>query len=500
MKTANRLLWTFLLLLAVLPTKATMYYSLSFDPAKHYIHVELNMKELPAGDLTMVLPVWAPGYYNLAFFPKNITDFCPMKSDGTKLKWTKEGATRWIVDKGSASDVKLTYRVYSNFINVCEAMVDSTHAFVPLSGICMYRLGQVKESVDLTVTPFPAWKEITTAMDIVSSTAPYKLKAPDFDVLYDSPILLGNQHIADFDLDGHGYQVVTPQGAPVDERVIPSLKKMIAATTKMFGETPYKDYKFMWLGKGMGGLEHAACQADYSGLDFTFKDSTEFLDFFSFVSHEFFHLYNIKRIRPIELGPFDYEHAVYTPSLWISEGFTNLYSDYDLVRAGIADGDFLLSQLSGHIKGIEGKEGHKHFTLRQSSYDAWLYFYDSPEDTSDRMFSFYLKGPIVGFLMDIYIRHESNNSRSLDDVMRALYNKYYKQLQRGFTEEEAWQVINETAGCDMSEFRRYVETTDEIDYSRLLGYAGLKLDGFTVEKQSKCDPLAAKIRASLLGK
>jgi len=479
--------------------QATMHYSLSFDPAKHYVNVSLSMDSLPAGDLTMVMPMWAPGYYNLTYFPKNVVDFAPAGSNGERLKWLKEGASRWIIDKGDASAVSLTYRVYSRFITVCEANVDSIHAFVPLNGICMYRLGCTSEPVELNVTPFEGWSEVTTALNIVKKTAPYLITATDFDQLYDSPLLLGNQKIIGFELDGHDYQVVTPQYAGIDDRLVPTLKKMIATTTKMFGETPYQNYKFMWLGKGMGGLEHADCQADYCDDNFIFKDSAAFLNFFSFVSHEFFHLYNIKRIRPIELGPFDYEHECYTPSLSISEGLTNLYSDYDLVRAGIADGDFLLSQLSGHLKGVESKEGHNHCSLRQSSYDTWLYSYGAFENTSDRYVSYYIKGPVVGFLMDIYIRHATNNKHSLDDVMRELYDKYYKELKRGFKEEEAWDIIYRTAGCDMSEFRRYVDTTDAIDYNRYLGYAGLQLNGYKIERLPKCDALASKIRASLLG-
>lgn len=477
---------------------ATMQYRLSFDTTKHYINVELSMDSLPGGQLTMVLPMWAPGYYNLAYYPKNITDFRPVGSDGTLLKWTKKGFTRWIVDKGNLQSVKLTYRVYSNFTNVCMAIVDNAHAFVPLSGVCMYKLGSVKEPVVLTVTPAAHWKKLTTAMDVRKNTAPYVLTAPDFDVLYDSPLLMGNQETEKFDLDGHEYEVAWPEGSKIDSRIVPDLKKMIKATTDMFGDIPYKDYKFMWLGKGEGGLEHAACQADYTDSCLVYADSMAYLKFMSFVSHEFFHLYNIKRIRPVELGPFDYEHANFTTGLWLCEGITNLYCYYNLVRGGVCSGDFLIYDMDDSIKRIEGNEGHKHSTLLDSSYNEWLFDYNSMEDTRDRRFSYYFKGPIVGFLMDIYIRRETGNKRSLDDVMRTLYTEYYKGLKRGFTEDELWTVITKVAGCDMSEMRRYVETSDDIDYGRLLGYAGLKLQGFNIQKLGKCDKLAMKIRKSLL--
>lgn len=478
---------------------ATMKFKLHFDVVKHYINVELNMDSLTDGNLTMVLPMWAPGYYNLAYYPKNITDFSPTDNNGAPLKWKKEGASRWIIYKNNAHNVKLTYRVYSNFNNVCMAIVDSTRAFVPLNGICMYRLDNINEPVELTVTPFNDWRKLTTVLDVLDKMPPYRIFAHNYDELYDSPILMGNQETAKFELEGHGYEIAWPQGDSIDHRIIPDLKKMIKATTNLFGDIPYKDYKFLWLGKGEGGLEHAACQADLMDTCLVYKDTIGYLKLMSYVAHEFFHLYNIKRIRPVELGPFDYEKENYTTGLWWCEGLTSLYNDYSMIRGGVCKGDFLLYELNDFISRIEGFEGHKHSTLLDSSYDGWLFNYDSNEDTRDRRFSYYFKGPIVGFLLDIDIRHKTNNKHSLDDVMRKLYTEYYQGLKRGFTEDELWTVIEKVAGCNMDEIRRYVSTTDEIDYNRLLGYAGLQLKGFNIEKMKKCDKLAFKIRKSLLG-
>ena len=222
----------------------------------------------------------------------------------------------------------------------------------------------------------------------------------------------------------------------------------------------------------------------------------------AFTTHEYFHLYNVKAIRPIELGPFDYDKEVHTPTLWIGEGFTVYYETQLLLRAGIIDKEYLLTDLSGYIRDTETTEGHRHMSLRQSSYDIWLNFFNRAANGNDVRISYYIKGPVMGLLFDIRLRELTQGKKSLDDLMRLLYNRYYLKENRGFTEEEFWTSAEEIAGAPLPLLRKYVDTTVEIDYDKMLAPAGLRLNKSTwkLETIPSMSSLQEKIHTDMFGK
>ncbi len=251
---------------------------------------------------------------------------------------------------------------------------------------------------------------------------------------------------------------------------------------------------------GGGGLEHKNSQAIFSESTWRFPSKKSYLEFMNFVAHEYFHLYNVKCIRPIELGPFNYDAENYTESLWISEGLTCFYEYVIMKNAGLSSARNTLDFLTGNILSYEPYEGKNHQSLAESSRDIWLNFFNDDENSKDVRISYYTKGPVIGFLLDIAIRNATNNEMSCDDVMRALYNRYYKKAGRGFTPDEFWELCKEIAGDDLKDIEDYVYTTCPVDYAKYLAYAGLTIDEkYNIDLMEECDEMQLEIRRSVIG-
>ena len=454
----------------------TLEYTVTPNPEDKYLYVDLKYapQGKRAGEMSLKMPVWAPGYYLIVDYPKNLADFEVKDEEGNPVNWRKEGKNEWIISE-SDKPLNISWRTYAYERSVAESRIEDDLAFIATNGVFMFADNNTDTPVTVTYNLPEAWEQkITTALE---KTGENTFAAPDFDVLYDSPALLGKQRQDSFELDGHTYSIAmeTPEGyddCPFKE----DIKKVIKAATEMMGGVPYKDYSFIYLGGGGGGLEHQSCQACYTSGSFNFADRAAYLSFLSFATHEYFHNYNVKAIRPVELGPFDYNREVFTPSLWISEGFTVYYESKLLERAGLYTPQERLDDLSQYFRAIYTKEGHKHMSLRQSSYDIWLYFFNFLSDSQDVTISYYDKGPILGLLFDCRIQTLTDGEKSLDDLMRLLYSRFYVEKGRGFEEEEFWAAAEETAGSSLDDLRRYVETTDEIDFDSILTPCGITLD------------------------
>ena len=245
---------------------------------------------------------------------------------------------------------------------------------------------------------------------------------------------------------------------------------MVEAATAIVGDIPYRHYTFIMMGQGVGGVEHQNSMAVFSKIP-RLQKQKGFKRWLSFITHEFFHLYNIKAIRPIAFGPFDYDTENHTNMLWFSEGGTVYYENIILNRAGFISPQEVLKNFSRKINSYENSPGNKKMSVARASHDTWTMPFFGDENT----ISYYDKGAGLCVLLDLKIRHESKNTKSLDDVMKELYLRYYKQLKRGFTDKEFQDVCEKMADCQLLEFFEYVYTTKKIDYNKYLGYAGLKM-------------------------
>ena len=459
-----------------------MAYQVRFvEPEKHYAEIQLTCNGLPDGQTNFVLPVWSPGYYQILDSPKHIIDFKATNAEGESLVWHKKSKNIWQVENGNEDAVSITYRVFANKKSVAESKIDSTKAFIMPNNMFMHVQDNLNQPVTVKFTPYQGWNKFSTGL---KSIADHTFYAKDFDVLYDSPIYMGNQKTLEFENEGKFYHlgIVTPEGLD-EERFVSDLKKMMSATTELMQHIPYDNYSYIMMEAGGGGLEHWNSQAVFTGGSFNFKLDEQYIDFMNFITHEYFHLYNVKAIRPIALGPFDYSRENYTDMLWVSEGITVYYEYLIMMRAGLLSPEKALDYLSSSIRRYENSEGKNHMSLSRSSFDIWLNFLSRDENAEDTTISYYNKGPIIGFLLDLEIRHSSNNQKSLDDVMRFLYNEYYLKQERGFTKEEFWSSCEQMAGRSLEEIRTYVDTVKPIDYQKYLDYAGLQIDLGLLEEQ-----------------
>ena len=318
------------------------------------------------------------------------------------------------------------------------------------------------------------WKQISTGLEPVSNKS-NTFSAPNFDVLYDSPILMGNQEYLRFDVKGVPHFVAIENLSETVDRkkMIADLQKMVTAATQLIGDVPYKHYTFLLMGRGNGGIEHlnsASIQFDGNSLN----TPAGYLRWLAYVSHEYFHNFNVKRIRPIALGPFNYDMENLTHMLWVSEGLSVYYENLVLVRAGLTTRDQYLDEMKRAIASFDNSPGHHYQSATESSWNTWNAGSGVGGDRNTSI-SYYDNGAMLGAMLDLNIRSESKNRKSLDDVMRALYRKYYLQKQRGFTDAEFRQECESAAGGDLAEVFSYADSTTDVDYAKYFQLAGLAL-------------------------
>lgn len=465
-------------------SQITMSYEAYFtQPEKHYIEIELQCNNLPSQETNFILPVWSPGYYKILDFPKNIVDFKARNSKGESIEWYKTSKNNWIVKNKNNTSILISYRYFANKKSVAESSIDSKKAFLIPNNMFMHVKNNINTPINVQITPYSNWKSINTGLNKINKNTFY---ANNFDILYDSPIYIGNPLIINFNHEQKTYKLSIEKPEGLKETVfINDLKKIISATTNLMQHVPYKNYSFIMMEAGGGGLEHWNSQAIFTSGSFNFKSNTEYTDFLNFITHEYFHLYNVKAIRPIQLGPFDYSKENYTNMLWVSEGLTVYYEYIIMMRAGLLKKEDTFNYLTRSITQYENIEGKNHMSLAQSSLDIWLNFFNHNENAKETTISYYNKGPVIGLLLDLKIRNATKNKKSLDNVMRLLYNQYYLKENRGFKEEEFWKVCETISGTLVNDIKDYVYTVKEINYQKYLNYAGLKIDLTSIKEATK---------------
>jgi len=483
-----------------------VHYTLSMDsPSSHKFHIALHYSGPASPTLDLKMPAWMPGYYQLLDYAKNVSDFHATDNTGHELSWVKPTHNTWRIEHPAGSSLTITYDILAQKAFVAQPWLDSSHAYIAPTGVFLYPDGQLQIPVALTIHPPSGWTRIATGLP---HTGQNTYQASDFDILYDCPILVGAlEDLPAFKVRGIPHYFTGYNMGEFDKQQLSNdLNKIVSQAVSFIGDIPYKDYTFLAIGDGPGGIEHLnSTTIGFSGA--SMKSSEGRQRMLCFIAHEYFHHYNVKRIRPITLGPFDYQQANKTDQLWVSEGLT-VYYEYMLVRrAGLMTGDDLLHHFQSDIASYEKHSGHLYQTLAQASEDTWS---EGPfGGNPDSSISYYQKGPAIGLLLDFAIRHHTTNKKSLDDVMRTLYHVYYQQKKRGFTGPEFRKVCETIAGTDLSEIFDYVYTVKEPDYAKYLTYGGLGIDqdpqsskdgkpGFRIYPLQQVDALQASIRKDWL--
>lgn len=461
-------------------------FEVSFtEPQAHYVEVEMNISGVKKEYVDVKMPVWAPGSYLVREFARQVEGFTA-NVNGKLVKSEKVKKNTWRVYTANANAVKINYRVYGFEISVRTPFIDDTHAFLSSTGIFMYPDGFLKSPSTVKVVPFKGWNKVSTGLDPVAGQA-FTYSAADFDILFDSPIEVGNQDVFEFIASGVKHEVAMYGGGNYDaSRLKVDMAKIVERATAIYGENPNKHYTFIvhnYL-QGGGGLEHLNSTVLGASRD-QYASEEGYKGFLSLVAHEYHHLWNVKRLRPVALGPFDYENENYTTDLWIAEGFTAYYENKFMLRSGFFTNNEFVSTLANSVTNVENTPGGKVQSAASSSFDAWIKYYRPNENSNNTGISYYNKGEVIGMLMDLEIANATNGTKSLDDVMKTMYLQC-KALKRGYTDAEFKTMVEKISGISFSDFwAKYVNGTAPIDYAKYFGYAGIQVKN---ENEGKVTP------------
>jgi len=459
------------------PAESTMAFTVTMpQPTSHIFHVAFRCEGLKGEMQDFKMPLWSPGYYGIIDYSRNVSNLHAEDGAGRPLAWEKVTRNTWRVVTGNAPVVLLNYDVYGAISFAAQNFLGENRAYISPAGLFLHVAGQLQHPVTVAIQLPPNWTRIATGLDDDAAGRANTFVAPDFDVLYDSPILMGNQESLSFTVEGIPHRVAIENvAASVDrEKMLADLKRMVEAATRLIGDIPYKHYSFLMMGTGNGGIEHAnSASIAFNGK--SLESENGYRGWLSYVAHEYFHNFNVKRIRPIALGPFDYDKENLTDMLWVSEGLSVYYQDILLVRAGLATRQQYLEKMQNSIARFENAPGRHYQSATESSLNAWGTGSGVGADRSTSI-SYYDNGAMLGAMLDLKIRHESRNARSLDDVMRGLYRKYYLGKKRGFTDAEFREECESAAGAPLSEVFEYASTTNDVDYAKYFAYAGLEIE------------------------
>jgi len=472
------LLTLFISSLSYSQSKPKIAYVLSMsEPYTHYFEVEINVNEYDKDVIEFLMPVWAPGSYLVREFSKNVEFFRAYDDKNNPLLFEKTNKYTWKVYLNKSRSIRVKYKVYAFELSVRTSFIDASHGYLNGSSIFMYIKGMKDIPSTLKIIPFKDWKKVSTGLTPIKGKY-REYSVPNYDILVDSPIEIGNQDVYRFTAAGIPHNIVMyGEGNYNIDSLKIQMAQIVETATEIFGENPNKEYTFIVhnLGNRGGGLEHL----NSTTLQFrrwAYDTENRSKSFLGLVAHEYFHLWNVKRIRPLQLGPFDYQKENYTKLLWEMEGVTTYYGSQILLRAGFFSPEQYLSRVSRSISSLENRPGNKVQSAAMSSFDTWIKFYRRNENSYNTEISYYTKGSVLGMLLDLEIINNTNGKKSYDDVLRLLYNKYYKKLKRGFTESEYKEAVEEIAGKNLDNFfGSYVNGTKEINYNKYFGYAGLQL-------------------------
>jgi predicted metalloprotease with PDZ domain len=469
----------------------TIAYQLRMSkPQNHYFEVEMTLSDFKEKELNLKLPVWAPGSYLVREFSKNLNLVKAFDENGKEIQVVKKTKNTWTVKSNGEKKIKVKYEVYSFELSVRTSFLDLTHGFVSGSGVFMYVDGYKDKSGSLEIVKHPTFSTITTALPkakmSIAKDGSETFEFSNYDQLVDCPIEIGNQVVFDFTSAGVKHTVAMYGEGNYDIATLKKdMAKVVQAATDVFGVNPNKEYVFIIhnVVDGQGGLEHTN-STTLSVNRWTYQGA-EYTGFLSLVAHEYFHLWNVKRVRPIELGPFDYDQENYTSLLWVMEGFTSYYEKLILVRAGFMGKEDFLNKLQGSINYVEGSVGTRVQPVAHASFDAWIKAYRPTENSANTSMTYYSRGSVIASIIDILIIDNSKGKQCLDHFFQHLYKKYFIEMNRGFSETEFKAELEKFVGKNLDEFyKKYIDGTEILPYAEVFDKVGISIIDNTSFKPS----------------
>jgi len=433
------------------------------NPTSHLFDIGILIRGLRETSVAVSMPAWSPGMYRIENYARNVQDFRASNTHNQPLKWEQTDKETWRITKQAADDLEVRYQVFST--QLTDQMAD-----LAPPATYMYVVGQKHVPCTVKYNAPGGWK-VYTGLEKRGD----HYFASDYDIFIDSPAFIGDFKVLDFETAGARHYLVFSKrdismSAP---QVTADIQDIVEAALKIFGKLPYKEYVFLFKvqPQATNSVEHLnSTHITVGENDFVAQSS--YRQFLATVAHEYFHLWNVKRIRPAILGPFDYGREQHTRLLWMSEGVTSYYADLLLVRAGIDNTVEYLSRLAAVIDSFEHAPGRHLMSAEEASWNAWL----RSDNADNNTISYYTKGELIGLLLDIEIRARTKNQKSLDDVMRYLMETYAAK-GIGFPEDGFLKAIETVASSDFHEFyEAAVQSRRELDYNRYIKQAGLSAE------------------------
>ncbi len=473
------------------------------QPDHHVIGVEVVFEGLTAGPVRVAMPQWVPGHYAIQNQARFVQDL-EASVRGRRVAVRKVGNQAWDVETGGASTLTLRYDVFSHHLGSSSCFYDDTQCQIHGGAAFVYVVGHQDAPSELVVAKRPAGWNVATGLKPAGKN---RWRAPTYDDLIDCPVKIGRFHHETFKVRGVLHHVVlsdlgdTVKNLP---RLVKDTKAFVTWVGDMFGGFPYRDYWFLYdlsptRCKG-GALEHKNSTHLALQLRLDSSDPDDYAWIVAVGCHEYFHTWNVKRIRPQPLGPFDLGREQHTTDLWIAEGLTDYYAWYALRRSGVHTPKDYLTHLGRYIDRLHDMPGRASMTLREASWETWNQSFwtarHSAEETNalNRFVDYYTKGAIVGALLDIELRAATKARRGLEDVFRALW-KTHDQPQ-GFAQGDFEDVVERIGGKPLRRrLEGWVGSTKPLDYATTFRKAGL---AFTLVKPTK-DEDGARRRRKILG-
>jgi predicted metalloprotease with PDZ domain len=483
------------------PVRATIHYTVSLShPEKHIFDVTMRIPNI-RDQVTVQLPAWN-ALYQIRDFSAHMMEFSAKDEEGHPLTWQKLDKQTWSI--AGHGIVTVSYPIFWDDPGPFASQLNAGHAFINFAMLLLYVPDRRSEDTTVSFEDLPEGWRIAVELGVATEASGHEhtlYRAPSYDALVDAPVEAG--HFDEFRMEAGGRPIrIVVHGDSGDRsRLTESLKRIVDYDVSLMGGAPFQEYLFIFhVGNnfGGGGMEHANCTAISADVPAQLP---------SYSAHEFFHTWNVKRIRPQSLEPVDYSREMWTRSLWFAEGVTNTYETYALVRTGLWSATQFYGNLAGEITELQSRPAHRWQSVEQSSLDAWYEkysLYTRPEES----ISYYNKGEIVGVLLDILIRDRTDNRASLDDVLRELNEKYAK-AGRFYNDSEGLRIVMEdvirkkasSADADLGDFySRYIAGSDEIPYSDFFARAGWNIRdisqhravlGFSINRDNAASPTIA---------
>jgi predicted metalloprotease with PDZ domain len=497
------------------------YRIVPVNPAAHLFEVTLEITDPDPAGQRFMLPAWVPGSYMIREFSRHIVHIEAAGQD-KPLALTKIDKATWQAAP-AGGPITLTYRLYAWDLSVRAAHLDETHGFFNGSSVFLVAIGREDRACEVEILPpagthFADWRVATSLTPREPADTPSAPKAfghyraANYDELIDHPVEMGTFTHASFEACGVTHHIaITGRHRADMNRLCADLKRICEWQIKLFepetAAAPMREYWFlvMAVGDGYGGLEHRAstaliCNRDDlpSALQANDKKvGNGYRRFLGLASHEYFHTWNVKRIKPAAFVPYDLSRENYTQQLWFFEGFTSYYDDLALVRTGLVDHLAYLEMIAENIGRVTSQAGRLNQSVAESSFDAWVKYYRQDENSPNAIVSYYQKGSMIGMALDLTIRQRTGGAKSLDDVMRALWGQY-GQTGIGVPEGGVEALASAVAGIDLrSFFDQAVHGTADIDLATLFSGVAIEMQWKVPGQQKADDPAPASLGAKI---